>query len=376
MANKKNQHLVPACYLKSFISDVPKSEANNPRFQTGVYVNSKFLDGKWKLKGINNGVFTESYYYTLPEEDPDHPAIENFLSVIESSFRKNLKKLENREITNEVLSYLSYFTTLQYLRVKKHINSFQDTYDKIGENLYHFTGDNQYQKQVEDLAKKLIPFSDLGGIPHPYASIIYNNTSFPFLTSDNPVTIKRVNKRDLELVMPQHLIDRTIPESKEYTLFLFPLTPKIAYISCELIQDYLIIDFDEEQLSEIFYINYWCIRNAYAQVYSSVREPFKGEKQISDYIKSSRNYTYIKIYTEDHRIKAEGSVLDSNLNTISFIFRDRDKLKNLNQGMPISLCEVIDNGISIIGLRNCTIKNLNIDTGLVIIESNFELQFK
>lgn len=50
------------------------------------------------------------------------------MSSVESKYLKNLKKVEAREIDNMLMSFLSYFMTLQLIRVDKFITENQ----KIG----------------------------------------------------------------------------------------------------------------------------------------------------------------------------------------------------------------------------------------------------
>lgn len=97
MAKKKGQHLVPACYLSSFVANASQLKINNPRFQPGVYVNSNLLNEGWKMKGINHDDFKKSYFYTLPEDEPNNPSIENFLCSIEQCYRKNIKNYKMKK---------------------------------------------------------------------------------------------------------------------------------------------------------------------------------------------------------------------------------------------------------------------------------------
>ncbi|WP_165383034.1 DUF4238 domain-containing protein [Acinetobacter sp. WCHAc060033] len=216
MAEKKGQHLVPACYLGSFIADIEELKKENPKVEAGIYVNSKKLDSGWRMKGVNHDIFKKSYYYNLPEDDSKKPFIENYLSSVES---KNLKKVEAREIDNMLMSFLSYFMTLQLIRVDKFITENQKNWDQIANSCDMFCDGNYYEKLFKNIVKKQIPICDLGEIPYQNARIIYNNTTFPFISSDNPVIKREVNNADLSMVIPNSLITNDVKNSKESPFF-------------------------------------------------------------------------------------------------------------------------------------------------------------
>ncbi len=374
VAEKKGQHLVPACYLSSFVADISEAVKYNPKLEAGVYVNSNTLDSGWKMRGIHHKTFKKSYYYNLPEDNPNEPYIENFLSGVEGSYRKNLQKVVNRELDNEVMSFLSYFTTLQYMRVDKFITSMQKSWDQIAKWCDEFSGENQYEALLANIVKKQIPTSDLGGSIHPNASIIYNNTRFPFVTSDNPVVRKNVNVADLMLVIPKAILDHKMPDSHESAFFFFPLTPSIAYVSCDLIKAGVTLEFNDSELRNIFYLNYYSISNAYNHIYSPVIEPIKGEAELSEHLKSKQDGQYIKIYTDNHRLTIKGHVVSSDGNSLSFLCEPSNELSKLELEEKVSLVEVYDGSSSIIGQRYCSVQKLDINSGLVVFESDFKLR--
>ncbi|MFB2683240.1 DUF4238 domain-containing protein [Shewanella mangrovisoli] len=372
MADKKDQHLVPACYLSSFVADISDAAKHNPRLEAGVYVNSNTLDSGWKMRGINHKTFKKSYYYNLPEDNPNEPYIENFLSGIERLYRKNLQKVINRELDNEAMSFLSYFTSIQYIRVDKFITSMQNSWDQIAKWCDEVSGGNQYTSTLANVVKKQIPTIDLGGIIHSNACIIYNNTRFPFVTSDTPVVRKNVNVPDLKWVIPQAKLDHSVSDSHESSFFFFPLTPYIAYVSCDLIQTGSILEFNDDELTHIFYLNYYSISNAHKHVYSSVREPIKGEVELSKYLKNKPNGQLIKIYTDQHRLSIKGLVVSSDGNSLSFLCESSNELSKLKLGEKVSLAEIYDSGSNIIGMRHCSVQKLDVDGGLVVLESDFK----
>ncbi|HCE4545020.1 TPA: DUF4238 domain-containing protein [Vibrio parahaemolyticus] len=374
MAEKKGQHLVPACYLSSFVTDVSDATKHNPKLEAGIYVNSNTLDAGWKMRGVNHKTFKKSYYYNLPEDNPNEPYIENFLSGVERLYRNNLQKVVDRKFDNEVMSFLSYFATLQYIRVDKFITSMQNSWDQVAKWCDEFTGGDQYTAMLANIVKKQIPTADLGGVINSNAYIIYNNTKFPFLTSDSPVVRKNVNVPDLKVIIPQANLDHSVPDSHESSFFFFPLTPSIAYVSCDLIKTESALEFNDSELRHIFYLNYYSILNAHKHVYSSVIEPIKGEVELSKHLKSKQIGQFIKIYTGNHRLNIKGQVVSSDANSLSFMCEPSNELIKLRLGEKVSLAEVYDSGSSIIGMRHCSVQKLEVDSGLVVLESDFKLR--
>ncbi|AMG12225.2 TPA: DUF4238 domain-containing protein [Vibrio vulnificus] len=375
MAQKTDQHLVPACYLRSFLADISDLQKSNPKMKSGVFVSSKTLDSGWKMRGVNHTTFTANKYYNLPEDDENEPMIENFLSTVESSYRKYLTKVENRELTNDVMSFLSYFVMLQHIRVDRFISSMQGTWDDIAKYCDEITGENNYKKLLADVVKRQIPTIDLGDIAHQNARVIYNHTKFKFVTSDNPVIRKDVNKNDLSCIFPKELIRRDVPESYESVLFFFPLTPSIAYISCDLIISENLVYFSDYHLREIFYLNYYSILNADEKVYSSIAEPMKGEAELSKHLKGLKSKgQYIKVYTELYRLKLHGELIETDRKILWFKCDHTNELSKLTKGEKVSLVEVISDGKSIVGKRYCSIMEIDSVSGLIAFKSDFKLR--
>ncbi|MGM0380062.1 MAG: hypothetical protein ACQEQE_09975, partial [Bacillota bacterium] len=50
MPEKKNQHLVPVCYLRNFKADVSEKQKTNSKYSSGIYVNDKRLSSLVSLK--------------------------------------------------------------------------------------------------------------------------------------------------------------------------------------------------------------------------------------------------------------------------------------------------------------------------------------
>jgi hypothetical protein len=131
------------------------------------------------------------------------------------------------------------------------------------------------------------------------------------------------------------------------------------------------LTFHDEDLENIFYLNYSSIKNSYEKVYSSIIEPINGEKELSKYL-SSNYETIVKIYTQSKRVICEGSVVNDSNFIISLKLDDLQQVQLIKDGEQIKLVEIIDNGESIRGMRDCKVSLIDYVKGLVTIESNLK----
>ena len=373
MAEKKNQHLVPACYLKGFEACPSDEMLANPKFKAGVYVNNNLLNARWKMKGVHNSVFTKSYYYNLAADNPSKPEVENYLSEVEGILSKYLKEIKSGSITNGALSFFSFYTTLQYIRVEKHIDMFQKAWNKIGEWADMFEGGARNSEAVKEIAKKKILSSDHGEVVHTHAHIIFNRTNFPFVTSDNPVVRKEVNISDMEMLFPKDLLLTSSDKSKELPLFFFPLSPHIAYVSSAHFKENLDVKLSINDLLNIFYLNIESVKNSSLKIYSSIKAPFSCELELSEYLQSmQKDHLFVKIYANEQRVISNVSIGNKDHNSIEMILESFDKLIHFKIGDSVSLIEIIENGLSIRGMRDCLITDVDHKTGLLKVESKLK----
>lgn len=371
MPEKKKQHLVPACYLKNFIADTPEQLKNNPNYESGIYINNNTLTSGWKLRSIRHTSLTKPYFYNLPEDNPEQPVVENFLSKVEGEFSKYFKEVNEGIITNENMSFFSYFVTLQYMRVDAFIDMFQGAWNKIAGFMDNFDGGDKYKAALQDITKRQLPSLDLGSVLHPHSTIIYNPTNFRFLTSDNPVVRRQINISDAAEIMPSRTLIEFENESVEFAFFFFPLSPRIAYVSCELMRpDTNPVIFSNDDLSNVFFLNYYSIVNSHQKVFSSVVEPMKAESQLSKLL-MQKSKTIIKIYTQTKRLVSFGSIENNAEFIVLLKIEDIEQVGFINKEDRITLVEVIENGESIRGMRNCKVSFIDYVNGIVTIVSDF-----
>lgn len=372
MPEKKNQHLVPACYLQRFEADVSEMQKSNPNYSSGIYINDSRLISGWKLRSVTHNTFTRPYFYNLPEDDPREPLVENWLSVIEGNYKKYSDEIIEGNINNVNMSFISYFVTLQFMRVEAFLESFQGGLDKVAEWMDLFDGGDNHKEAVKDIAKRQLPEMDFGNVLHPHSAIIYNKTNSPFVTSDNPVVRRQVNIVDARKIIPSRYLQIERNESNEFSLFFMPLSPAVAYISCEMIKLKENLIYSDDDLEDIFYLNFFSIVNSYKKVYSSVIEPIKGEETLSEYL-SSQSGTIVKIYTQTKRVICKATMLNNDNFSVSLKLSDLEQVGLIKTNEKISLVEVFEDGVSIRGIRDCKVSSVNYANGLVTIESNIKL---
>jgi len=307
MAEKKNQHLVPACYLRNFEANISDKIKINPKYTSGIYVNDNRLSAGWKLKSVTHKSLTKPYFYNLPEDDPKQPIVENYLSVVEGEYATYVKQIIEGAVNNDNMSFMSYFVMVQFMRVESFIDEFQGAWDKIAGWMDEYEGKNDYEIVLKDISKRLLVSSDFGHLIHQHSAIIYNKTNFPFITSDNPVVRKQLNIQDALKIIPKRHLLEIEDESLEFACFFLPVSPNVAYVSCELIKNSDNLFYSNCDLENVFYLNYFSIKNSYAKIYSSIIEPIKGETELVKYL-TTKNQTIIKIYTYSKRIICSGTI--------------------------------------------------------------------
>ena len=151
---------------------------------------------------------------------------------MESDYAKYIKQILKGMVNNNNLSFLSYFVVLQYMRVEAFIDMFQGSMDKVAGWMDDFKGKDDYKTYLKDIAKRQLATVDFGDIVHPHAAIIYNETNFPFITSDNPVVRRQINISDALKIIPKKYLSENINESIEFALFFIDIHRFYFYAIC------------------------------------------------------------------------------------------------------------------------------------------------
>ncbi|WP_217517359.1 DUF4238 domain-containing protein [Vibrio metschnikovii] len=369
MSKKKGQHLVPACYLKSFVAKQTKHK--NKNFEPGVYVSSKSLDSGWKMRGVNHDEFKISYFYNLSDDSIDRPQVENYLSSIERKYSFFLRKLINGDVDDELLSYFTYFSFIQSVRVEIFINRCQSMVDKLSGWYEIFSGQSYLDSDIlNDMTKKQIMNEKFSELRDENARIICNDTSFPFITSDNPVVRRRFNKNDVSYFLPDEVLNGNVENEFESAFIFFPITPNLAYISSEFISSDLVINFSDENIKNILYLNYFSLNNSQKKIYSSVDNPFVDETLMADLLKTNsiKKLNSLRLYTEKKRFLIYGELISKEDNAIMYKFDSFDSSDDIYESMKILELSVIEDKKEIIYAKDCVIVSMDLNSKILKID--------
>lgn len=103
-------------------------------------------------------------------------------------------------------------------------------------------------------------------------------------------------------------------------------------------------------------------------------EPIKGETQLSK-ILSSNNDMFVKIYTQSKRIASACTIMNDTNSVVTLKIQNLEQLKSIKCGDKVKLMEVIQNGLSIRGIRECRISSIDYVNGVVVIELNLKFTY-
>ena len=232
MNQKKRHHFIPKAYMNSFCNEAGR-----------VLVYRKDGNGK-PLPVIPDATQFQGYYYSQPKPEGgmDNNKLEDFFCGFEGEWPPIVKRLEARENINDSLESLFNFMALQRARVPACRDAVElvlaATVKTLAKKMYRDGKLPRLPKGSENLLDKMEISIDPHQSIHAMVSIIkgigqiidsvgwvvfHNNTSRPFLTSDNPVA----------------WFDSSLPfsQQKPYTInpsgpmvVQFPISPKILLI--------------------------------------------------------------------------------------------------------------------------------------------------
>ena len=183
MAENKRQHYVPQNYLRGFSSD-------------GVNVGVYHIDsGECIKKAPINGQAQESYFYGKNLE------LEKQLSELEQLLADNRKSIYDNPTENLNLyqrETLYQDMMLQLSRTKHMANLYEEIATANARRIWRHCEDEQVRQHADDFVVKFdnpviapmaILLQNLAICLDLEFKVLRNNTSIPFVTSDNPICI-------------------------------------------------------------------------------------------------------------------------------------------------------------------------------------------
>ena len=372
MANKKDQHIVPKCYLRQFI-DSSQTKEGKEQFEAGLFVNTSALDGPWRMRGLDHRTFTETRFYNLKSDDLEKPVIEDYMSVVESYYAKSIEKLRNYEFSSEIFSIITVFVIIQFFRSKRFLQNDQKSWDNISEIADMLEGGERNRILFGEVSKQtILHLANLSILKeiHRSAVIIINTSKIPFLTSDSPVIKRAYNRNDVTRIF--YPLDQVTYSNEhiETPFYFMPLTPWLAYLSHNSFENKT-KGFVCQYKYVISQLNDMTLLNADKHIYSFIKDPVTSLPPQKNQVGNS-NYFKVKIFTDSKRVTLEVKDYqrDHDLLILDFI----DVCAELVEGQQIVSVEVFDPNVSEIVpvtlKRGCGIKSINRLSNQIVFESN------
>lgn len=375
MAKKRDQHIVPRCYLKHFVDS--SSAVNNKKYEAGVYVNTSALDRAWKMKGLSNNIFTKTRFYNLKSDDPDKPLVEEHLAKIESFYSKGITKLLNGEFSNEILSIFTLFVVTQFLRTEKVLKAHQKSWDEVAMYADMFEGGNRNRNIYNEISKQQILHlakpEALNPI-HRKSGIIINCTQIPFLTSDKPVIKEFFNQEDISRIFHPLQQLKYIDDHFESLFYFMPLTPWLAYVSHSSFEGET-KGYECSHESGISQLNDMMLLNASEYIYSFMDNPVTS---LPAKIKQEGNLNFLaKIFTSSRRLILTVKSYHRDNSLLTLTSEDVFVSDELFEKQKVHSIEVFDtnfsNIIGVVGSKDCTVKTIDKLSGKIVFETKHGL---
>jgi len=317
---KKNQHVVPRCYLAAFLSgERPLEHADNAKFERGVWTSSPSLDG-WKLKAPAN-VLTKPYFYTVPGDDPCRPEVEEFLGRIEDRIPPLRAKLERREpLTVGDLCLTALFTMTLFQRVPRQQGVLEDFLATTVRHRQAFEQGSradavQLSPETVEACRAWSRRSLLATDPAAILlaegiHFIVGHSSDLLLTGDNPVLrFWRHTDELAKFLGDASLIDPRFTRADVHPVTIAPLTPRVALLATPFLrteyEGYPYLPSPRPTLFEG--INVMTILNADKVVVSALPEPLGSREEafrqflLEKSQEPRADQEEVLIYTDDDR---------------------------------------------------------------------------
>jgi Protein of unknown function (DUF4238) len=249
MSQKKNQHIVPRTYLRSFTDSVrPDGITEHVPFEPCVWVIEKSLKSEPKCKAPGN-ILWKSYFYNLDEDEDASPVIEEFLMKIEGKYPQILKKISVKGVlTREELLNITLFVDTLFRRTPPSLKHWQNQINKVEELYRHVDQAYNHSQEISDqvwkgsheMAKKQI-INSAGALSSLLLKagvvFVFNSSKLSFVSSDNPVVYQFLHIDELyELSIPKAWTYKNIRTNEKNFFCYCSLTPNIALISSPFIQ--------------------------------------------------------------------------------------------------------------------------------------------
>lgn len=317
MAQKKKQHYVPQVYLKAFCDPRPPAGWDETRpFTPSVWLIDPTLSGEPRRKAPSS-ILWQSHLYTLREDDPTRPSIEETLSQLESEYAHTLAKVGDlKPLAVRDLITLTVFVGLLQWRIPVQMDFWQEQIAEI-ERIYRqvdqaANGSERFSDEfwagADEAVKRLI-VENAGGYSRlitPCAFLVVNDSPMPLVASDNPVVHRFVHVDEFQSwgFPEDRLLPGALPSERVFFSYT-PVSPKVGMVSSPLLAapaDSLY--WPTADLRLILSLNELTRRHADQSLISAYANPYGPLKdaviQLSTMRKAERR-SGLRIYTERDR---------------------------------------------------------------------------
>lgn len=377
MAKKKNQHLVPKVYLKGFSN----LQTHYGKDEYTIFVTPKENINESKAKGLKHSIFTKSYFYNLDGENQNNPIIENQLSEIENYYLKVVKKIQDRNLSNDDILYISNFVQLQFQRVESWINSFQNSFNQVEKIVNDFGG----KIDTKNISIKILREYTLNNMYKPNVVFeqglifIENKSDVPFITSDNPVIhkmfhideIKGIFSRNQESIYYNDEFLKSMPT----VFFFFPLNERFALIATKLLKSNNSKIYSINSLETIVKLNLFSYQNAYKNIYSSFENPFENYEVIIQNINNQYKDVgfWMHLYTQNNRYTLKLKNYVRKIDSIELYFLNSEDMNKIINDDNLKELTIYENERGVSHMKEIKIGKIDNVLNEITIESKLKL---
>ncbi|MDZ7817400.1 MAG: DUF4238 domain-containing protein [Aliarcobacter sp.] len=354
-------------------------------------MNISFLQHQKKIlkkanqKGLKHSIFTKSYFYNLDGENQNNPIIENQLSEIENYYLKVVKKIQDRNLSNDDILYISNFVQLQFQRVESWINKFQDFFNRVEQTVNDF-GD---KIDTKNISIKMLREYTLNNMYKPNLVFeqglifIENKSDIPFITSDNPVIHKMFHIDEVKGIFSGN--DEIIYYNDEFlksmptVFFFFPLNERFALIATKLFKSNNSKIYSINSLETIIKLNLFSYQNAYKNIYSSFENPFENYEIIIQNLNNQYKNVgfWIHIYTQNNRYTLKLKNYVGKIDSIELYFLSLEDMNKIINDDNLKELTIYENEREVLYMKEIKMGTIDNVSNKIIIENKlkFGIQF-
>jgi len=280
MAKKRRQHFVPKVYLKPFLdSRLPAGWPESRPFEPAVWVLDPSLRGSPARRSPSNILWKNSLY-TLRNDDPAAPAIEEALVVLEGAYDRVSAKVQGRKrLTLSEYEILCLFIGALFGRIPEQMDHWQRTVDEV-ERLYRMMASqdvaDEYWRGSEETGKRMVLTyaQSHASIVGPGGFLLVNESPMKFITSDSPVLHTFLHTDESPIRLFDEKLRVGAGTNRQEFFSYVALGPDTAFVSSPLLSNEKRLWAITDDANLVFSLNQWVRHRAVKTVISSEQRPY------------------------------------------------------------------------------------------------------